>query len=244
MTQQNGFSLVELSVVLSIIAVLIGASIILTNKQLLTNQLNHSHDKLEAISEAIQQHLALSGDMPCPAPFNAALSSATFGVSTVCADAAVAGETIDIDNIRIGTVPTRSLNIPDDYMFDAWDMRITYAVVKELATIGSFDGYTIPATSVITINDKYAVAQLDTTNNVDTVAYILISHGKDKAGARNKTGTTTNTCADTNLDDENCGHDDAVFISTPPQTQTTGASYTDDITFWQTYTQINPALKY
>jgi len=36
--------------------------------------------------------------------------------------------------IRIGSVPTRALNLPDEFMYDSYGSRFLYAVSADLAT--------------------------------------------------------------------------------------------------------------
>jgi type II secretory pathway pseudopilin PulG len=84
--------------------------------------------------------------------------------------------------IAIGAVPTRTLDIPDEYMVDGWGNRFTYVVTIALAspppTTGAFPlDFTQGG---ITIKDA---SGNDYTTPPSSATYLLISHGADSLGA-------------------------------------------------------------
>jgi prepilin-type N-terminal cleavage/methylation domain-containing protein len=247
----KGFSLIELAVVLVIIALMAGSVIALVNRHLDTDSYDKTAKTLQRIEEALQREVMLSGYLPCPAALDAALSSAAYGVATDCNVAAPTGTT-DIstiagtaDDIRIGAVPTRSLNLPDNVLMDAWNMRLTYVVVKDLAIdTTKFNAYVKPASGGIIINDAAGNSTLDSTQAELFPAYIILSHGNDKKGATVLSGASATGCTAGNMDSENCDNDDS-FIDTAFNNSTTiVASFFDDIIVWKPYHLINPSLKY
>jgi prepilin-type N-terminal cleavage/methylation domain-containing protein len=243
----KGFSLVELSVVLAIIALILGSVITLVNRQFDTDKYQQTADTLKIIEEAIQRHVTLSGFLPCPAARDAAQSSATYGIATDCTAVAPSGTT-DIstiagtaDDIRIGVVPTRTLNLPDRYMMDAWNMRITYVVLKDLSTNpASFKAYIKPTSGGLVVNDAAGNAMIDASLSASLVSYVAVSHGYDRKGATIASGTTTTTCSTTGLDMENCDVD-RIFIDSPIKDENVAENaFYDDLILWKPYHMVDP----
>jgi hypothetical protein len=198
-------------------------------------------DKLQA---AIDAFVNQNGYLPCPAPLSgatAALSAATYGLSADCNAAvpsgitAIAGATANED-VWVGAIPTRTLNLPDSYMFDAWTNRIAYAVVRPLAVnTAGFSGYSSTESYVIRINDANGnpINQINPPST-NVVGYALFSHGKLGNGATSFDGTVVKACGATGVDIENCDYDDAVFVDAFYNNST---NFYDDIIRWKTIQQ-------
>lgn len=120
-----------------------------------------------------------------------------------------------IGDTRIGAVPVRTLNLPDEFAVDAWGSLLSYAVVVTQATEGEFfhDG------GDIRIRDDIGDSVI---SPADSAHYIVVSYGRDQLGARvaesNNAGAVKHPCNvatdPTPLQRENCD-DDATFIISP-----------------------------
>ena len=239
--KEAGFTLVEVAIVMIILGALIAGISAFFVSRVKEINLVETNDKLATVDDALQAYLKINGFYPCPAPNNAQPETANFGRSVDCSSAAVAGETEDDPSnrtvwdptsgapadtdIRIGSVPTRTLNLPDDYAFDSWGRRISYAVSETLAMAGQYNrdhgGVTIVDSNGFSV----------TTPN-DGAHYVLLSHGESgmggvprNGGARLEDCTTT-----TELDSENCD-DDSEFIDTIQASDQSGAAFYDDLVF-------------
>ncbi len=251
-TKQSGFSLIEMGVVLAIIASTLGSVITLTNQYQARSKYDVTQEKLEAIDTAIQNYVLATTTLPCPADPDLAEGNAEFAKSTDCSAAAAGGITeVSVDgsdtkdNIRIGVVPTRTLNLPDDYLLDGWNMRIKYAVITDLAIDkDTFESYSKPAISPLIINDSNGNELVDQTTGKDMfTAYIIISHGQDKKGAHVKSGATASTCTAGFGDTENCDNDE-VFVDTNIKIDAeTDALFFDDLILWKSFYLIEPDNK-
>jgi prepilin-type N-terminal cleavage/methylation domain-containing protein len=249
---KRGFSLIEIAVVLAIIAAIAGVVLTLSNKQLTQNKYLRTIDKMKTLDDALQRYIILSGELPCPAARNTLLSNAAFGVESEaqCNGAAPVGTTdVAGGEIRIGAVPVRELNLPDEYMFDAWNMRITYVMVKALGADGAITSESIaaPASGGIAIVDRNGNSMIDRRAPLDAtqfVAYALIAHGENRNGAVNRIGTTTNNCNTVLGDGDNCDLTDAQFRDMRFNNESaTDATYFDDIVIWKPVYLINPELR-
>jgi prepilin-type N-terminal cleavage/methylation domain-containing protein len=224
--RQRGFSLIELAIV-----VLVGGLLISTMSAMLLVYI-HSTDikvtkqRIEELDGALQQYLSLNGNYPCAASRTAAVNSASFGTQLTNCAAGGSGAAEAPGNagriVVIGAVPTRTINLPDDYAFDAWGRRFTYAVTAL---------QTAPATYS---RDIGAIAITSDTSGTSVITppgtahYIILSHGLDGLGAYSFSGVLGTACNTAALDGENC-NDDASFRRTLLTSTATGASHFDDL---------------
>jgi prepilin-type N-terminal cleavage/methylation domain-containing protein len=256
MKQQKGFTLIEISIVLIIVGLMVaGASSGLVS-YLNQERQNITKDRLQAIQEALDNYYQVNGRYPCPASYRARVDvDANFArISDPTCDTAIAGPgsvgfgTIRVAGranlcVRIGTIPTRNLNLSDEYMFDKWNNRLTYAVTEQLA--GSrFPSRACNGANVVSGADLGAINVVDSggntlLNTAGTAHYIVLSHGSDLEGygfnGNNPSGGCSNNAG--NLDRFNCDHiasatPDATFIKTLLSSQNNGNQY-DDIVFYK-----------
>jgi prepilin-type N-terminal cleavage/methylation domain-containing protein len=259
--RNQAFSLIELTIVIAIMSTVAAGALTLASMKRDQNKAEITVERLEAIDEALDVYARKMLRLPCPASGTAVESSADFGRATDCNAAAPTG-TVDItpspapanydaanEQLRYGVVPTRTLGLPDEYMYDGWNNRFSYAVIKELAhengsQINSYE--TDMTTGVIELTDG-TNPLYDTSSGIFTpeeyvVAYVLISHGEDRKGAYNRAGTIGTECetggsASTALDAENCHfitttalYDDMTFVDAPvaPNDNPDSATHFDD----------------
>ena len=240
----SGFTLLEMAVVLAILSSVIAGVLSLGNAKHEQNKHKLTAHRLNVMEQRLA-YLASEADIiPCPAIINAAIGSADFGAETDCTIATVAGVTsrggasLSSEEVRIGAVPIRALNLPDVYMFDGWNNRFIYIMTAQMADAGTgVSGHTTANTdNVILIRDKNGNQIPE--NTADTViAYAIVSHGKDGEGAYNKAGTVQESCDFSNLDGENCdynaGDNDATFRDTAIVDSVVSTDYYDDIMRWK-----------
>jgi len=232
-----GYTLVELAVVLGVMGLITGSILSVATTRKESQNFTNINTHYDAIEDAIQRYVIKYGYLPCPASNKLAENTASFGRSD-CATAAGAGTGFaesgaGTDIVRIGVVPTRTLGLPDSYMYDPWNDRIDFAVIKSLTTSSAaFNAYTTALTTgVIKIVD-YNGNQVTNASADTVVSYILISHGKDTKGAYNRLGTLVTACNAAAKDGENCNND-VIFRDTSIANSTTAANYYDDYVRWK-----------
>lgn len=229
----SGFTLIELAIVVIIGGILIGLLGTGLTNFYKTSQQSATQERLDDIRNAIELYLSINGKLPCVASLTDTTDTATFGreIDTNCTTAPVAAGSFQVTgraglNVRIGAVPTRSLNLPDDLAFDAWGNRFTYSVTEALATTGTYD----PADG--------AISMVDSTGNslivpADTAHYVLISHGNGRIGGYTESGVIVEACNTVVLDGENCDNTNAIFRNTLLTSTDTGANEFDDFVTYQ-----------
>ncbi len=237
MINKKGFTLVEVAIVLIIAGILFAAISSLLLIYMNQVQLKTTRQRMAAIDESLQIYLNLNGRYPCPADLTAMPDTTNFGVEisndcgslsgSVDGTSETSGNTLPPNNfdVRIGTVPVRTLNLPDEFIADAWGQRFTYAVTERLATSGTYD------------RDEGAVDVIDSAGNyvvnptrnpaIGLAHYVVVSHGKNASGGTPAGGGSNPIpCVASDLDGENC-NGDSIFRRT--MLYSTGSNPMDDL---------------
>lgn len=196
----HGFSLTELSVSIAIIAMIAGAAISVAISSDENAKTIQTKSKLDRIEEALAGYLVSNGRLPCPADGSLSISSPTFG-SEGTRTPASGGSTCasanfnDGTNVYYGVVPVRTLQLPDDFMFDGWGNRMSYIIDYRFAnnstTNSDCDGATSNICFADTAEGSLSVQDASSTNRLTNAIYVIFSHGKNAHGAFNKNGSAT-----------------------------------------------------
>jgi hypothetical protein len=192
-----GFSLVTLSVILTAASIVMASMLPGKDAGDVNAKTLRSTQRMQVIENAMRGFMANNLRRPCPANPQYAPGTANFGIEAAspAASSPCTGGTpaapLGPDSTGYvvgGSIPTRSLDLPDDYAYDEWGRMYTY-VVDRRATYSqptqtpAFSCYGLTATmkytgaqSGIQINDSTGTA-------IDHVMYAYISHGPDGDGA-------------------------------------------------------------
>lgn len=208
----KGFSLIELSAVVSIAATVAVGYLSWTKPELKTASENsiNTYDKLKKISQSIENFRVKYNRLPCPADPTIRKDNTlstngsndyqnNFGSEDLdTLDQEINGvTTLGIDCPQnIGVVPVNSLEIEDDYIFDSWGNYITYHVSDSLcgsdAGIGSVSNSESILKGCTSIDYSEKSGNIIVNNTVEditkNVAYILISHGVNGYGSYMQSG--------------------------------------------------------
>ena len=139
--RSKGFSLVELAVVMTIVALLLGGLIYTLSAQTEQRNFEETRRRLDQARELILAFAIVNGRLPCPAR-----SAATAAPVTVAGDEVVTTATGCIGDavtdyygginagVTLGLLPARSIGFPQvdpaGFAVDAWGNRIRYAVAN------------------------------------------------------------------------------------------------------------------
>jgi prepilin-type N-terminal cleavage/methylation domain-containing protein len=254
--KNHGYSLIELSICLGLIGIILGSGLAITNIGNNKEYEKISNAQLDEIEHALQMFVNRYKRLPCPARLTVANTSASFGIEDVCANAAPAAGVVQInagtaEELWIGAVPTRTLGLSDNKIYDLWGNRITYAVPKSFATVGNQirNAVAANATRAIRLQNEAGtqIYPLAATPANNPIVYILVSHGIDMRGGYNSAGTLRATCAGTQLDNENCDHTDipanrdVIFRVMDLKKGKVTAGYFYDFVRWKSRIQIGAA---
>jgi prepilin-type N-terminal cleavage/methylation domain-containing protein len=236
----KGFSLVELSIVLTIIGIVLGNLLSIAAHRTDAAKIKETEEILTKVEQAFAQYFTEHRRIPCPAYSSSSPSSAAFGVNTtawapyICYGNAGVGGGL----LSTGAVPTKTLQIPDEYAFDAWGRRITYAMVQncnaaDISTYNNYSGTDNIGYSCGYGSPDYGYRILNSSGNVTTnyAQIVLVSHGKNGKGAWTRSGSGKIT-ASSDADEAENSDDDYIFV------QKSKNSTFDDIVRFKTLEQI------
>ncbi len=181
-----GFTLFEMSIVLLIIASMTAGGAAMFSASLEKSRTDATNAKLATIQQALLDYRRAYNRLPCPA--DATLTNTGtqyFGVEANAAGDCISTGTIKADfssgNIVEGMVPTKTLQMPDDYAFDGWGRRFMYVVDNRFTAIDAFSS--IPVTEVVPAVDRITVTDETGTAKTTQAAYAVLCFGPDGHGA-------------------------------------------------------------
>lgn len=236
---QKAFSLVEMSVVLAILAVILAGVMPFLLESTKSKDSDKTVTRMDDIESALQAFYARNNRLPCPADATLAVNTANFGVEAnntgTCTGGGIQANFADTVNGTVGgAVPTKTLNLPDEAAFDGWGRRFNYHVTTT-ATAAS-------ATGVIIVRDHAAA------NRTTQAIYVLFSSGASGHGAFTVGGTRLNggiTAGNTEkLQNCDCtaaaanGTYDNIFIQGMEYPSTNMAILFDDVVRYMTEEQL------
>lgn len=230
---RSGFTLVEVAAVMLIGGILIAAASSMLKNYQQQSRIAVTQSRIRDIDTAMQQFLKSNDKLPCPASLTDAPNTPTAGVaidqgvqkcSTVPATAGVfdtKSTPSDPDNIRTGAVPVRTLNIPEDNMYDGWGRRFIYSVTQILADSTAYS----PTGGLISVKDS---AGNDIALPAGKAHYVVVSTGEDGIGGYTNEGLQGVPCEGTaTLQGANCMMTGA-FVKTAITSKVDGADKYDD----------------
>ncbi len=245
---QHGYTLIELSISITLIAIILGTALALSNIHQESQALDVTNSRLNRIESALQRFANLHDRLPCPAGLSVVESNVNAGMEDDCSAASpslsgvTALESGTADELWIGAVPFKTLGLPDEEGYDYWNSRLMYVTPKNMAATGNtLDSETAGnTTDMIQIWDRGSANLLNPVDIQNPVVYVLISHGMDKRGAYNRAGNVVVNCGagSTHMDRENCEHSaglaDNDFIDTSILDSENDADYFYDLVRWKT----------
>ncbi len=193
---EAGFTLVELTIVLVIVALLIGGMLVPLSAQRDIQNTNEIQKQLAEIKEALLGFAAINGRLPCPA--NPAIAA---GAGIEYAPTA-AGCTTSLE----GSMPWATLGLRET---DAWERRLSYRVTAgyaRLVPVGQNASFALASNGNINILVTSGGASL-----ASNVPVVILSHGKNGLRAFLPTGSQMAASADG--DEQENSDSDTDFVS-------------------------------
>lgn len=224
----NGFTLVEMAMVLAIVTLLLTGLIPTISSQIEQRQLDETRKQISDIEQALLGFAIINGRLPCPA------SSASNGVESPDGGG-------NCTNFYNGFVPAATLGLAsrneNGLLLDGWGNPIRYAVTQAnskaytttngMATKGLSNltpDLLVCSTATGISNTACGTAEYKLTAG-DGVPAVIYSTGKNGASG----GTGTDEAANPN---PNSADDNRTFVSHTPATASSANGEFDDIVVW------------
>jgi len=223
----RGYTLVELAISTSIIALLAVGALSIVAKRNSTIALRQTEQTLHVINEAVRSFIRSRNYIPCPALPRLSEENKNFGKSeAMTVEGSITSSSMYDSSTHLcshngllhntGMVPVRTLNLDDALAYDGWGRKISFRVAD---SSGSQEDYTDPGFKgdirVVDMagNAKTTIDNLPPHN--DGALYVLISYGsngKDVAWRRNYAypdNSSEDPSPATGIEAQNTLHDDA-----------------------------------
>ncbi|MBI1215493.1 MAG: prepilin-type N-terminal cleavage/methylation domain-containing protein [Alphaproteobacteria bacterium] len=226
---KNGFSLIELAIVMLITGVLMSGFLQFYTVSQQQKRYTVTKQRLVDIRTALTNYVIEHGHLPCPAGPTGDYSedqcahgkNPMQGVESFDVDTKDMGGNAQ-NEVWIGILPMRELRFDREQVQDGWGDDFTYAVSRRLTLPNGMIGNPLPF-GVISVVDEKGESVLDKPH---TSRYVVVSHGPTGAGAWLPSGGRKPCNTDT-LDGRNC-IDKNIFVVAPVSTQK-GKRFYDDI---------------
>jgi prepilin-type N-terminal cleavage/methylation domain-containing protein len=211
LASQRGFTLMELTVVLVIVALLIGGLMVPLSTQQDIRGRQDTEKALSEIREALIGFAVVNGRLPCPATPAVASGTAGAGVEATTGS----GSTLACTSAA-GVLPWATLGLPET---DAWGNRFTYRVTLNFArgipqtTFGCTPA-SDPVSAAFALCTPGDISVLTTASGgaivSSAVPAAVLSHGKLAVGAYNTAGNLISGAAGDQAENSDA---DATFVS-------------------------------
>lgn len=202
--KERGSSLIGVAILTVVMGALMSGGIFLLQNYQTIKSDQRTTDNAVSLETAIRDFVATQKRYPCPAQLSVAPDEPGFGQED-CSIADVAGSRGE--GVKIGTVPVRTLNIPDKMMVDGYSKRQIYAVTSAM-TAGTPDLKN--GLGSINIVDENGDSISSTAGYV---VYAVVSPGEDNRGAYSMQGDLLEPCAAAGDASENCNLSNGTFVS-------------------------------
>jgi type II secretory pathway pseudopilin PulG len=248
-TYRHGFSLLELTIILTVLALLIAGNLATKPMEIKQSQQEETRAEMAHIAKALIAFTKEQGRLPCPMQMTAVRGTDRFGDEATTAANCGIGDSIPIVPVddtgtwwrqpitgvaghqaKIGGVPIYALGLSDEYVGDAWGNRYVYVVPENL--IDSADPRTTAGSIKLYASDLTTITQSD-------ASFVLVSHGIGGRGSYITESGATNVqlcgVATYILDGENCDHsNDAMYINITQNLSDNAATFYNDLVLTKT----------
>ena len=226
MKQKDGFSIFELTIIVSMLSILIGSYADWSSQKLKANidSLSITYARINTIKNRIADYVNKYGRLPCPSnkkvqpngihvtdPGN---TTYHFGEEDL-----VIKDYKRYCNDIIGSVPIYNLKLPESYIQDGWGNRFTYRISANLCSsnithnvaenLQEFVGCTrYNYKNGINNNKLGDITIKDGNKNViaSNIAFVIMSHGANMYGGYTINGTQIANTSSNSLEVDNSSH--------------------------------------
>jgi prepilin-type N-terminal cleavage/methylation domain-containing protein len=215
----SGFTLTELTIVLVIVALLIGGMLLPLSAQIDQRHYSETRQQLDEMREALIGFALVHGRLPRPAA----------SIGDGLENPADCGS----DDACTGFVPWNTLGLKKT---DAWNKMIRYSVTPAYASNAGFDLGSVGSKKIQTRDDAGTATYIVGSSGACTSSYpcapaVLLSHGKNHWGVTPDGTAIADDSASNSDEDVNAGATTLFFARDPSNAPDHGGEF-DDLVVW------------
>jgi prepilin-type N-terminal cleavage/methylation domain-containing protein len=228
-----GFSLIELAVVISIIALVGGLSLSVGTTQVKVTKIRQATQTTDNVKTALLTYVKKAGRYPCPANPALASTNVAYGTEVTGCDAACPAGLICNGNAIEGALPFKTIGLSEAASYDSWDNKLTYVVDKAHVSSSAYGNGSLPVYDA-------AGNEITASPVLGKAIFLLLSHGSDGKGAYKRDGTLRAACGAATSDSENCDGDGIYRYTSfnDAGNATTTPTYYQDFLSWHTQDKV------
>lgn len=202
LSYQDGFSLVELAIVLTIIGLIAGFSVPMLTESLHHKKWQKGEQHLEEVMTALAAYVGRHHRLPCAADPNAQ-----------GAERGLARAGCKKSSLSIGLVPYRTLGLPENIAEDGYKRPFTYCVNTLFTSEQSLDLFCgIPEEQLFVLDAQHQKLHQESDN---PVVFVLVSYGEKGEGAYTKEGGRVPARSSLSLPERTNGEPSTTFYDLP-----------------------------
>jgi prepilin-type N-terminal cleavage/methylation domain-containing protein len=168
------FTLLEMSITILILGIILVGAINFQINIKERSKENITADKIEKIEQAIRAYFIQNEKLPCPADITSLKTDSSYGNELRTNGSCIVNNSNFLNNSLIyGGVPTKVLDLNNDYGIDAWNDKIAYIVSKS---------YSDSKIYLVGNSGTLKIKNIAGTKITDEAIYVLISGGKNRNG--------------------------------------------------------------
>lgn len=197
---KQAFSLIELAVLLAIFGGIASMSLVVGKEWMAKEQIKATQRNMATIEMALQTYVNAYGRLPCPADLTHTPATTGYGLEAyesgetdgVCTGGASINAASAIAGVSYGSVPAKTLGLPDAVMRDQWGNLFVYYVTNTATRKGSFLSKPTAHANYIALNAATGSITINDVNGTaitTSAIYALVSHGKNSHGGYAPVGT-------------------------------------------------------
>lgn len=180
--KKKAYSLIELSMVIVIMAILLSGGLSLVTGSNYSKKIRITQERMIAINKTITEFLIANKRLPCPAALaNGKKISASYGEEGSAAGSCTTNGgyvSSGFPNIVYGMLPVRALGLSSEMAEDGFGNKFAYMVDKNF-TNGATFGTASAINNIVIRNRSGGVLQTITNNAI----FVIISYGVNGFGA-------------------------------------------------------------
>lgn len=225
--QHNGFTLVEMSIIIAIVGLLVGYGIMMGGNIMDSFRVYQTREKLRILQKTLMDFRKVNMRLPCPALLTETIADATYGYEKDnggIGSGGCTGNNLGASVGAIGMLPFNTLGLSEDMAYDGWGRRFTYNVAKLYTQFKAFD----PGTFAITDNTNRLTvkAPVNDQNITQQAVYIIVSHGPNGHGGYTNKGVAVNVGSTNTYELANCNCNSSAVITNTSATMYVGEAVT------------------